>query len=255
MKFKDIWNSTKNFAIKKSPEIFLGIGIAGMGTAIVLAVKATPKACKLIEEKKKELKVDKLTKKEVIKTTWKCYIPTAVTFVISGGLIISSNSIHHKRNAALAAAYSVTDTAFKNYQEKVTDVIGKEKEKKIREKIVEDQVSENPYLGFESPCSKGGNTLFFEPYSGRYFRCDEATINNAITSLNARLFSDMYVSKNDYYDEIGLETVSGGDDVFWDINKDGPIEIDYSTVHTAPNGNHCIAISFYIGPRHIRELY
>ena len=34
---------------KKSPEILTGIGIAGMITTTVLAVKATPKALELIE--------------------------------------------------------------------------------------------------------------------------------------------------------------------------------------------------------------
>ena len=38
---------------KHSPEILTGIGIAGMVTTVVLAVKATPKALQLIEEKKR----------------------------------------------------------------------------------------------------------------------------------------------------------------------------------------------------------
>ena len=40
---------------KHSPEILTGIGIAGMITTVVLAVKATPKAINLIEEKKKDI--------------------------------------------------------------------------------------------------------------------------------------------------------------------------------------------------------
>ena len=39
---------------KHSPEILTGIGITGMITTVVLAVKATPKAINLIEEKKKD---------------------------------------------------------------------------------------------------------------------------------------------------------------------------------------------------------
>ena len=42
----------KQFAKKRSPEILTGIGIAGMITTTVLAVKATPKAIQLIEEEK-----------------------------------------------------------------------------------------------------------------------------------------------------------------------------------------------------------
>lgn len=39
---------------KYGPEIAVGVGIAGMITTTVLAVKATPKALKLIDEAKKE---------------------------------------------------------------------------------------------------------------------------------------------------------------------------------------------------------
>ena len=42
------------FGKKHMPEILTGIGIAGMVTTTVLAVKATPKALELIEEKKEE---------------------------------------------------------------------------------------------------------------------------------------------------------------------------------------------------------
>lgn len=48
-------NSIKIAASKHSPEILTGLGIAGMITTTVLAVKATPKALVLIEGKKKSL--------------------------------------------------------------------------------------------------------------------------------------------------------------------------------------------------------
>ena len=52
--FKDI-----RIAVSKhSPEILTGLGIAGMITTTVLAVKATPKALDIIEDKKKELGLD-----------------------------------------------------------------------------------------------------------------------------------------------------------------------------------------------------
>lgn len=41
---------------KHSPEILTGIGIAGMITTTIMAVKATPKALILIEDKKMKLK-------------------------------------------------------------------------------------------------------------------------------------------------------------------------------------------------------
>lgn len=76
---------------KRSPEILLGIGIASGITATVLAVKATPKALELLTEKRYEkygdtLKEDdsyddmpELKPVEVVKATWKCYIPAAIS--------------------------------------------------------------------------------------------------------------------------------------------------------------------------------
>ena len=77
---------TKNLATsieKHSPEILTGFGIAGMLTAIVVAVKATPKAVRLIEAKKEETNVEKLKPIDTVKTTWKCYIPAVTLAAVS----------------------------------------------------------------------------------------------------------------------------------------------------------------------------
>ena len=86
MKFID---SVKTFACKAgfklkkhSPEILTGIGIAGMITTTVLAVKATPKAIDIIREAEYEAK-EVLSKTEEFKMCWKFYIPSAVACVAS----------------------------------------------------------------------------------------------------------------------------------------------------------------------------
>ena len=50
----NLLKSTRTVLVKHSPEILTGMGIAGMVMTTVLAIKATPKALKLIEDKKKE---------------------------------------------------------------------------------------------------------------------------------------------------------------------------------------------------------
>ena len=47
----DVVNGISLFIKKRGPEILTGIGIAGMVTTTVLAVKATPKAMQLVKEK------------------------------------------------------------------------------------------------------------------------------------------------------------------------------------------------------------
>lgn len=102
-----IAKSVRTAMKKHSPEILTGIGIAGMITTTVMAVKATPKALILLEEKKDELDTDRLEPKDIIKTAWPCYIPAAVVGAISVFCLIGASSTNLRRNAALATAYIV----------------------------------------------------------------------------------------------------------------------------------------------------
>ena len=106
---------------KHSSEILTGIGIAGMITTTILAVKATPKALGLIEESKKEWGVDELSPIDTIKVAWKPYIPAMATGVASVACLIGASSVNMKRNAALATAYKLSETAFSEYKEKVVE--------------------------------------------------------------------------------------------------------------------------------------
>ena len=72
MNLKNVGTSLLDGVKKRSPEILTGIGIGGFVTAIILGIKATPKACELIEERKLDERKDTLTKREIIQTTGKC---------------------------------------------------------------------------------------------------------------------------------------------------------------------------------------
>ena len=50
-----VLSSVRTSMAKHSPEILTGIGIAGMITTTVMAVRATPKALILIEDRKEEI--------------------------------------------------------------------------------------------------------------------------------------------------------------------------------------------------------
>lgn len=107
---------------KHSPEILTGIGIAGMITTTVMAVRATPKALILIEERKEEIGVNQLEAVDLIKTTWMCYVPAALTGTLSIACLIGASSVNVRRNAALATAYTLSESALKDYQENLIAV-------------------------------------------------------------------------------------------------------------------------------------
>lgn len=52
--FGNIFRPIAKQVSKYGPEIAVGVGIAGMITTTILAVKATPKSLRLIEAEKKE---------------------------------------------------------------------------------------------------------------------------------------------------------------------------------------------------------
>lgn len=235
---------------KRSPEILTGIGIAGMITTTILAVRATPKALKLIEEKKKQEQTEKLTPIETVKVAWKPYIPAVVTCISSVACLVGSSSVSARRNAALYSAYKLSETALMEYKDKVIETIGEKKEQVIKDKIIDEKLKNNPVSNSNVIITNKGTSQCFDPLSGRYFESDIELIKKAINKLNEMLLHDMfgYVSLNDFYDELGLDHIDLGDDLGWNIQK-GLIDIDLRA-KIADNGKPCIVLDFSVAPRY-----
>lgn len=241
-------NSTKRSVSKHSPEILTGIGIAGMLTTTVLAVKATPKALVLIEQKKKEERKDELTPVEVVKTCWKPYIPATLSGAASIACLIGANSINAKRNAALAAAYKLSETALIDYKAKVVETIGEKKEQAIKDKIAKEKVENNPASSSQIIVTGRGNSRIYDQSFGRYFTSDIELIKKAVNELNRRMISEMYISLNEFYREIGIDEVELGDSLGWNIEQ-GYIEIDWSS-QICDDGTPCLVMGYLVAPRY-----
>jgi len=231
---------------KHSPEILTGVGIAGMMTAAILAVRATPKALNLITDKEAEKDVNSLTPIEVFKITWKCYIPSAIVMATSIACLIGATSENLRRNAALTTAYTLSESALRNYQEKVIETIGEKKESIIKDSIAKDTVDRNPVSSKEIIIVEKGNTLFHDCISGRYFTGDIEKIKKAVHTINHKVTSYGYVSLNDFYYEIGLPDISVGDKLGWNEDS-GIIEIDFSAIVTSDD-KPCIVINYNVEP-------
>lgn len=231
---------------KHSPEILTGIGIVGMVATTVLAVKATPKALMIIEERKLDLKTDKLTKVDTVKVAWKCYIPPMITGVASIGCLVGASSVNARRNAALAAAYVLSETTLKEYQEGVIETVGEKRATEIRDEIAKRKVDNNPITNKEVVMTGQGETLCLEPLSGRYFRSDIEKVRAAVNNINFMLLNDDYISLNDFYCELGLGETKMGEQLGWHI-QEGKIDVHFST-HLAENGEPCLVIDLVNAP-------
>ena len=242
----------KVMASKRSPEILTGLGIAGMISTTVLAVQATPKALDLIaraEDKKFDNgHGNKLTVSEKMKVAWKPYIPAAITGIASISCIIGASSVHAKRNAAIAAAYNLSQTALTEYKEKVVETIGEKKEQAIKDKIAKDKIKKDPVSKSEVIVTGKGNTLCYDAFNSRYFYSDIDQIKRAINELNRIMLNQMYVSLNDFYDELNLKHSGNGDELGWKLD-DGFIEVDFSS-QLSDDGRPCLVIEYMVAPRY-----
>lgn len=236
-------------AVKKhSPEILTGIGIAGMITTTVMAVRATPKALILIEEKKDKLRVDALSSMETIRAAWTCYIPAAVTGTVSIACLIGASSVNMRRRAALATAYTLSESALKEYQEKVVEAFGEKKEQAVRDAVAKDKIEKNPVTNREVIITERGNTLCYDAVSGRYFKSDIDKLKKAVNELNRQMRDEMYISLNDFYYEIGLNGISIGDEIGWNIDQ-GYIDLSFSS-QLSDGETPCLVIEYHVAPRY-----
>lgn len=218
-----------NVLKRHSPEILTGIGIAGMIFAAVTAVKATPKALQLVDER--EIKEGKrLTNSEIVKTTWKCYVPATITGVCSIACLIGASSVNAKRNAALATAYTISETALKEYKEKTAEVVGSKKEQAIRDAVAKDKLEKAHVQTREFISTGRGETPCFDPLTNTCFKSDIESLRKAENNLNKRLRDEVRITLNEFLQEIGLDPCdeSIGEHLGWDIDK-GYIELDYSS--------------------------
>ena len=240
---KSLWREVG----KQSPQLLTGIGIAGMITTTVLAVKATPKALQLIDSEKVKKGRFELAPTEMVKVAWKPYVPAIVTGVVSTVCLIGSCSVSTRRTAAIATAYKLSETALAEFREKAVEVVGEKKVKEIKEKITEDKMIKDP-VSKKEVIIAGGNTLCYDSISGRYFRSDIETIKKAVNEINRQMTYDMYVSLTEFYNELGLEPTSISDEIGWNLD-DGLVEMNY-TSKLADDGTPCLSLEYNIAPRY-----
>lgn len=250
----EIAKITKNLGVlisKNSPHILTGLACAGVLTTALLAAKETPKAFAIIaeEEKYRERKnIVEMTKIEKVKLTWKRYIPAAVMGTITIGCVIGANRVHTRRNAAIASLYAISESAYREYKTKVVQEIGKTKESKIHDEIANDHITKNPPSKNNVIVTGNGDVLCYETLSGRYFTSSYETIRQKINDLNFRLRDEMYISLNDLYYELGLESIDLGGLMEFNIDK-GYIEPQYSTQLTE-DGKPCLVLTVDVHPKH-----
>lgn len=266
-----LFKTAQKFVSKRSPEILTGVGLVGMVATTVLAVKATPKAMALIEEEQKKRTKEKyeenrktdpningapaetLSTLDKVKVAWKPYIPAAITGVLSIGCIVGASSVSARRQAALYSAYKLSETAFAEYKDKVAETVSEKKVKEIKQKIAEDKVDKatDPESKTKVVLSSDGDTWFIDPYSNIKFLSTANKIDMAANKLSRKMLDEMYVSLDEFYDELGIDPsdrTKTSNDIGWHID-DGVIEPDYSDA-VVKDGKAYVVLDFLKRPEY-----
>lgn len=208
-KMNRLLSRSKIFLSRNTPTILTCIGGVGVIATAVLAVKATPKALVLLEEAKEE-KGEDLTKLEAVTVAGPIYIPAIMTGVTTLACIFGANILNKRQQAALMSAYAFLDNSYKEYKNKVEELLGEETSKEIRSEIAKDH--------YNSDVKHSGEAmLFYDMYSERYFESTMAIVQQAEYRVNRHLTMRDYVYLNEFYDELGLEPLESGYKLGWSV--------------------------------------
>jgi hypothetical protein len=240
---------TRKLVVDNSPTILTAVAVAGVATTAVMAVRATPRAIKILEVSQANNPV-LLTPQEKLMLIAPCYIPSSMVGIATMACIIGANSVHTKRQAALISAYSLTEKAFKDYQAKVTDTLGTGKEQKVRDELAQDRVDNHPVSTSEVIITGNGDVLFMDSLSSQYFESTYEKVKRAENELNHKLNNDMYASLNDFYEMLGVPHNELGEELGW--KSDQLLTIDISATVTRDK-KACLVMNYSVRP--IRNYY
>lgn len=238
---KTITNAVKKgirFTKRNSNVILTMLAVIGVTVTAEELVRATVKAVKVCEEK--QIK----DKKEIVKTVWKIYIPSAGFFLITTAAIIGNAHINAKRLATVTGLCALERAELSDLRKKVAEVVGPKKEKSIEDEIAKDRIDATPIPDEGDIIHTGhGNQLYLDFLSGRYIRTSEDHIKLVEEILNRKMGEswDQQVPVKVYFDEMFRDAPAKNGpadclvaDLYWDygdMNLHGEKKIELRTMY------------------------
>ena len=206
---------------RSSPTILTVVASVGVIVTTITAVRATPKAVKLLKEAELE-KGENLTKVEIIRVAGPSYIPSALLGISTIVCIFGANALNQKKQASLMSAYVMLNESYKQYRKSAKIVYGEDAEEKIHVEMAKDAMVATYDWGYQvynmDMDSESERLLFYDLSSKKYFRTTMAAVLNAQYHVNRNLAIRGDCSLNEYLSFLGVEGIDGGDDLGWDIS-------------------------------------
>ena len=248
MKPKTLMKMAFKVVKAQSPNILTAAGI-GLGVlTVIFALDEVPKAKEIVKAKKEE----GAKPVEIVKATAPVVKKTAAAGIGAMACVIMSNRISAERIATLSAAYNMSQTAAKAYQEKVKEIVGEEKEKEIRKEVAKNKFEEVLPEEIDKIEDLGGDIVFRDIDTGAMFITTDDALNSAVMTANYRMAAgETTLSLSELYDEIGIQHWRLADLVSFNINegKINPEKIWVDPVEVTRNGQKikmpCCEIDFF----------
>jgi hypothetical protein len=239
-------SNSKRFLNKNASTILTCAGALGVIATAVAAVMATPKAMRLIEKHEEE-KGEKLTKLEVVKTAGPSYIPSILIGTSTIACIFGANVANKRQQATLVGLYSLLDSSYKEYKEKVNETFGPDAEEKIIKSIAGDHLSAE-----DLPELEEGKIRFMDFHSMQIFDSTMEDIKKAENLVNDILRMRGSVYLDEYLLALGLPGGMCQSDLGWDIqtlNENGidNLRFDYEQIRLS-NGDECYILALPTEP-------
>ena len=230
---------------KASPELLLGVGIAGMVGSTILACRATLKVDTVLDEAQNKLETartlehrnysEKDRSRDIsliyfqsgVKVA-KLYAPAVIVGVASIYAIRTSHGILNRRNIALTAAYGALEKGFNEYRSRVVEKYGEEEDRNLRygtreveivdpkskKKKTVTRVSINDPSIYARFFDQTSNSWSKEPeYNLIFLKCQQNYANDLLHSRG-------HIFLNEVYDMLGISRSKAGAVVGWVLSRD-----------------------------------
>ena len=237
----------KNKIREVMPTVLFVSGIAGIFVSEVMCARDTLKAEKILTGEMKIKMADddrpepyadnaKVTVlcntkpqyvKEVVKATWKCYIPTAVATTATLAALIASNRLTARQIALLSSAVASGGALVQKYRKEILDRTNPEILHEIDSAVANATMKEKrPSVvttgRYEEELDDSGDKeyLFYDPFTNMKFRSTRLAVFGAKYYLNRNFAIGSGVPLSMFYAFLGLDLPEPFNQLGWEIGDE-----------------------------------
>lgn len=220
MNLKPIFKTAWNWSKRNSSKILA----AGAIVAEIMGFYFMHKEAPIVHDRLEALPENaKWTDK--VKAAGPVYLPAIGMLMLSSGCMITSVAMGERKAAVMASLYSASEASLRRLEKKISEELEEGKAKKIRGAVAQEMLDEHEMNPMEVELTGKGNTLFLEPWTGKYFRSSLDAVKNDVADYNNFVSSQCWATFNDFCDYLGIRNAACGE--FVGFNLDHKIIVSY----------------------------